>query len=278
MIKDVLVCLEGSPSTEAATRTALQITKAQNAHLVGLVIVDEPQIRAGAATSIGGSSFKHERDESLLAEARKNAASWLGAFDRLCREASVDSETRQIVGKAGSSILREMQAFDVSVMGRDANFHFETEDEDPATRSYILHRSKKPTILVPESGRPVWKRAVIAYDGSTASKRAVASFTDSGLAHGLELHVATVDDDGATAWDMANRAVEDLKGRSFAATLHNVVSVQPIPEALLETATKLDADVMVMGAYAGSRIMERVWGSVTTDLIEKTNLSLFLQH
>ncbi|MEA2698506.1 MAG: hypothetical protein QOI66_2777 [Myxococcales bacterium] len=278
MIKDVLLCLEGSASTEAATRTALQIAKSQNAHLVGLVIVDEPQIRAGAATSIGGASYKQDRDESLLAEARKSAAAWLGVFDSRCREAKIVGETRQIVGRAAANILREMQAFDLSVMGRDANFHFETESTDPATRSYVLHRSQRPTVLVPATGRPVWKRAMIAYDGSSASKRAVTAFADSGLAHGLELHVATVDDDGATAWEMAGRAVEDLKRRSFHAALHNVVSVLPIPEALLEQATKLEADVMVMGAYAGSRIMERVWGSVTTDLIEKTTISLFLQH
>lgn len=278
MINDILVCLEGSPSTESATRTALQIAKAHGANLVGLVIVDEPQIRAGSATSIGGASFKHERDEALLAEARKHAAASLGTFDRLCRAENVVAETRQVVGKAAASILREMQAFDVSVMGRDANFHFETEDQDPATRSYVLHRTKKPTILVPASGRPAWKRAVIAYDGSSAANRAIASFTDCGLARGLELHVASVDDDGATAWDMANRAVDELKRRGLVAALHNVVSVQPIPEALLETAGNLDADLMIMGAYPGSRIRERVWGSVTTDLIEKTNLSLFLQH
>jgi nucleotide-binding universal stress UspA family protein len=278
MMKDVLVCLEESVSTEAATLTALQIAKAQNAHLVGLVVIDEPQIRAGAATGIGGASYKHERDEALMADATKHAAAWLGAFDRLCREAKIVGETRQVVGRAAASILREMQSFDVSVMGRDANFHFETVAADPETRSYVLHRSQKPTILVPATGRPIWKRAVIAYDGSSASKRAVAAFADSGLAHGLELHVATVDDDGATAWEMAGRAVEDLKRRGFHAALHNVVSVLPIPEALLEIAGKLDGDVLVMGAYAGSRILERVWGSVTTDIIEKTTISLFLQH
>jgi nucleotide-binding universal stress UspA family protein len=151
MMKDVLVCLEESVSTEAATLTALQIAKAQNAHLVGLVVIDEPQIRAGAATGIGGASYKHERDEALMADATKHAAAWLGAFDRLCREAKIVGETRQVVGRAAASILREMQSFDVSVMGRDANFHFETVAADPETRSYVLHRSQKPTILVPAS-------------------------------------------------------------------------------------------------------------------------------
>jgi nucleotide-binding universal stress UspA family protein len=278
MIKDVLVCLEGSPSTEAATRVAREIVRSQHAPLVGLAIVDEARIRAGAATGIGGTSFKRERDDALLAEARRHAGEWLGIFDKRCLQAHVVAETRQIVGKAAESIVREMQTCDLTVMGRDANFHVETVDLDPETRSSILHRSQRPTILVPTSGHATWKTAMIAYDGSSASKRAVASFADSGLAHGLDLHVTTVDDDGATAWEMANRAVEELRRRGLAAEAHNIVSVLTIPEAILKQAQKLSADVLVLGAYAGSRLRERVWGSVTTDLIDQTPINLYLQH
>ena len=59
MSKEFLVCLEGSAGTDEAVRVAIELGRAQNAALVGLAIVDEPDIRAGAATSIGGSSFKH---------------------------------------------------------------------------------------------------------------------------------------------------------------------------------------------------------------------------
>ena len=71
MIKEALVCLESSASSEAATRLAITIANESQARLVGLAIVDEPDIRAGAATGIGGASYKHERDESLLADARQ---------------------------------------------------------------------------------------------------------------------------------------------------------------------------------------------------------------
>jgi hypothetical protein len=62
MIKEALVCLESSPSSEAATRLAITIANDLTAQLVGLAIVDEPDIRAGTAIGIGGTSFKHERD------------------------------------------------------------------------------------------------------------------------------------------------------------------------------------------------------------------------
>ena len=49
MIKEALVCLESSASSEAATRLAITIANDSQARLVGLAIVDEPDIRAGAA-------------------------------------------------------------------------------------------------------------------------------------------------------------------------------------------------------------------------------------
>src|SRR5438270_315217 len=98
MIKEILVCLEASPSSEAATRTAIAIARDLGAALVGLAIVDEPDIRAGAATGIGGASFKHERDEVLVADARRQAADWLALFERRCREAKVPAHALEVVG------------------------------------------------------------------------------------------------------------------------------------------------------------------------------------
>jgi len=63
----------------------------------------------------------------------------------------------------------------------------------------------------------------------------------SGLAQTLELHVVTVNDSGAIAWELATLAVDTLKALGLTAELHNVVSMLPIAEALLEFATKLDA-------------------------------------
>src|SRR5215471_413719 len=131
MIAKILVCLEGSASSDAATSVAIETAKRLAATLVGLAIIDEPDIRAGTATSIGGSSFKHERDEALVADARKQAEAWLTKFADRCHAAGVSARTVEVVGRPAAKILDEMQAHDLTVIGRDANFRFETESEDP---------------------------------------------------------------------------------------------------------------------------------------------------
>jgi nucleotide-binding universal stress UspA family protein len=278
MINDILVCLEGSAGTVEATRIAIETAKELAAVLVGLAIVDEPDIRAGTATSIGGSSFKHERDESLVAEARAHAKATLSDFTDRCAAANVTARTVELVGRPAAKILEEMEKHDLAVLGRGANFRFETEDSDEQTRDRILHHATKPLLFVPEQAVESKSDVLIAYDGSSGSKRAVASFAASGLAGNRPVHIATVDDDGARAWDMAERAAQTLRAAGIQPTVHNIVSPLDTTPALLELRQSLGAGLMVMGAYTHLRISELFRGSVTRGLIEGTPVPLYFCH
>lgn len=279
MIKDILVCLEGSSSAESATRLAIDVARTCGATLAGLAIVDEPDIRAGAAMGIGAASFKHERDEALLADAHKHAADWIALFERRCREAGVTAKGLEVVGRPADSILEEMEAHDLTVIGRDANFRFETEREDLQTRDAILHQATRPVLLVPDVEEQTLSSTVlIAYDGSNAAKRALTSFAESGLAASRAIHVATVDDNGARAWEMANRAVQMLGAMGIPAKGHNVVSLLSNVDSLFALGKELNAGLMVMGAFAHRRLRHLFSGSVTHGLLEKSPIPLYLQH
>jgi nucleotide-binding universal stress UspA family protein len=282
MIKDILVCLEGSPSSAAATRTAIEIARERHAALVGMAIVDEPDIRTAGPGSIGGSSFKHQRDKALLADARAQAAEWLVQFEQRCRSEGVVARELEIVGRPAESIIGEMGLHDLTVMGRDANFRFMTATEDSATREKILRHSTHPVLLIPESNSAVpanlGKTVLVAYDGSEPAQHALAGFAQSGLAGSREIHVATVGDDGAKAWDTANGAVEKLRSFGIKAFTQNIVSLLPTSDALVKLGRDLGAGLFVMGAFARSRLVELIHGSGTREIVEHSPMPLCLQH
>lgn len=278
MIKDILVCLEGSTSSEAATRISIGIGRELGSRLAGLAIVDEPDIRAGTAVGIGAAAYKHERDELLLADAHAQATAWVALFERRCREEQVEARSFEIVGRPASSILAEMAGHDLTVVGRDANFRFETESEDPDTRDQILRRGERPVLLAPEGAETLGERVLIAFDGSSAVRRAIDSFAASGLAATRELHVATIDDDGARAWDMAARGVAILREAGFGSTAHNVVSTLSNADAIFELGRELGAGLIVMGAFAHSRLTYLFQQSAMRGLIEKSTVPLYLQN
>ena len=278
MIKDILVCLEGSASSERATDLAIEIARELSARLTGLAIVDEPNIRAGAATGIGGASFKQHRDEVLLEDAHKKVADFLLLFEARCRDANIAARTLELRGRPAPKILEELERHDMTLIGRDANFLFETKDEDAETRDNVLHRAGKPVIVVPEEPVKTGPDVLVSYDGSSAANRAVRALAESGLARGRKVHVASVHDDGEEAWEMASRGVDLLKTFSIAAKPRSVVSALPIADAILEARGKLGAGMLVIGAYTRSRLTELIWGSVTRTLLEKCPVPIFLHH
>jgi nucleotide-binding universal stress UspA family protein len=282
MIKDILVCLEGSPSSCAATRTAIEIARERHAVLVGMAIVDEPDIRTAVPGSIGGSSFKHQRDKALLVDARAQAAEWLVQFEQRCRSEGVVARELEIVGRPAESIIGEMGLHDLTVMGRDANFRFMTATEDSATRDKILRHATHPVLLIPQSNSAVpanlGKTVLVAYDGSEPAEHALAGFAQSGLAESREIHVATVGDDGAKAWDTANGAVERLRSFGIKAFTQNIVSLLPTSDALVKLGRDLGAGLFVMGAFAHSRLVELIHGSGTREIVEHSPMPLCLQH
>jgi nucleotide-binding universal stress UspA family protein len=253
MVKDILVCLEGSPGTVRAIELALELAREHGARLVGL--------------AISGNGDRHDGVDEHRArlEARGRAV-------------GVSTRTLKVHGQPAATILEEMTAHDLTILARSASFLVEGGTESAATRDNVLHHARKPVILVPETPVRADHDVLIAYDGSSAAKRAVISFAESGLAQGRTVHVTSMADDGAEAWEMASRGVELLRERSIAAKPRSLVSELPISEALLDVRRKLGAGLLVSGAYARSRLSEMIWGSVTSSLIEKTPVPLFLHH
>src|SRR5262249_28227869 len=195
-----------------------------------------------------------------------------------CRAAGVKARVLEREGRPDLTILDELQKHDLTILGRHANFRFETRDDDDQTRDTILRRAGKPVIVVPEGSRAGGPAVLIAYDGSMASRRALLSFARSGLGYDVPVHVATVNDDGGTAWEIARAGCMLLREYEIRSEPHNLVSTLSTVDALLERRAKLDAGLMVLGAYTRSRVSRVLWGSVTHEMIAKTEVSLYLHY
>lgn len=276
---DILICLEGSGSSASAVGLALALAGVIRATVVGLAIVDEPDIVAGAATSIGGASYRKDRDAALLDDAHARAREWLEGFVALARRAGVAVRTLELAGRPAETIVAEMQQHDVLLFGRDVNFRFETQEHDRYTRDRILRRAGKPIIVVPENPVDVGRVVMIAYDGSSAALRALRAFANSGLARDRQIHVATVNDDGAEAFEIASRGCELLRSEfDLTAVPENIVSAEPVADALLARRAKLGAGMIVLGGYVPSPLARLVWGSVTHAILRDTVVPVFLHY
>jgi nucleotide-binding universal stress UspA family protein len=84
--------------------------------------------------------------------------------------------------------------------------------------------------------------------------------------------------EGEKAMETAMHAAENLRASGIMATPHAIVSVLPDSDALVEFGTKLGAGLVVMGAFARSRIKEMFSGSLTRALVAGSPTPIYLQH
>jgi nucleotide-binding universal stress UspA family protein len=275
---EILVCLEGSASTHRAVDVAIDLARTLPAGLIGLAIVDAPDIVAGAATSIGGASYRRDRDAALLADAHQHARAWISDFLSRGRDAGVAVRALEIAGRPADMILAEVARHDLTVLGRDVNFRYETQDRDRYTRDRILRRAGRPLIVVPDRIVPRGSAALLAFDGSSAAIRALRSFADTRLARGRDVHVATVADDGANAYEIASRGCALLAELGVRAVPDNVVSSESTAAALLSRGAKIGAGMIGLGGYIPSPLSRLVWGSVTHEVVEHATVPVFLHY
>ena len=138
----------------------------------------------------------------------------------------------------------------------------------------VLFHSGRPALIAPPGwkGTTVGKRVLVAWDASREATRALSEADDL-LENAEAVTVLTVDAKpkmfGHGDQPGANIAAH-LSRRGLPADVRNVDSMgRSASLAILEEATALDADLVVMGGYAHSRLREAVSCFVAAGRIER---------
>jgi nucleotide-binding universal stress UspA family protein len=277
MLKSILIGLDGSEYSSPAVELGIRWAKRFDALLVGLGIIDEPTIRKPEPVPLGASYFKEQRDDALVARARRQIEQFLEEFALRCAEMGVPARVLEDVGLPSEQILLEAQRYDLIVLGQQTFFHFQTQGEPCETLHKVLKNSPRPVVTVPQK-LAEGKSVLIAYDGSLQAAHALYALYASGLAEGRPVHVVSVNPDGKQAARLTDRAVEFLRFHDIQAVAHGLASTAKPGEVILEQARHLQADLLVMGAYGQSVLREFFLGSVTRSVLQESTVPLFLYH
>ncbi|MFI5459001.1 MAG: universal stress protein [Isosphaerales bacterium] len=256
------------------------------AAIVGLGIVDEPGIRAiEPAWPVGGTPgvdpVYYMGYEARLAGVHQQVGQLLEQFAARCALAGVAHAEVKAVGSPDKLIAAEAQSCDLVVLARGSRFHFTARDDDSdEILRKVLKDTPRPIIVVPATPCPDGP-VVIAYDGSLQAARALAAFQATGLG-GLggagEVHIISVDASAAVAAQHAERAREFLGHHKIEAVPLALESSAPPAKVILEQVGRLNAGLLVMGAYGQPVLREFFLGSVTRTVLSETTVPLCLFH
>jgi len=179
------------------------------------------------------------------------------------------------MGIVANEICDQARVADLVVMGhRGVNEQFSSGLLGSTTES-VTRRSPKPVLVSPMRFREV-TRPLLAYDGSQRASAAMHAAAELTTALGLPLtvlHVAREDSGDARVLDEARRY---LHSYDLAVTFETVRGHPH--ERIVEFIGARDHDLLFIGAYGHSRIIEMVLGSTTEYVLRNAPCPVFLNR
>ncbi len=277
MIKTILVALDGSEHADAALQHALTLAERLEARVIGLHVIDIVSIEGSFFHDISGSlGFEPYLDfSSKMREAlRERGRVLLDAFSRQCADLHVSCDTVLAMGIVPNEICDQARTADLVVIGhRGINERFSTGLLG-ATAESVTRKSPKPVFVSPMVFREV-RRPLLAYDGSARASAAMHAGAELCASLRLPLTVLHVARETGSAADrIVDEARRYLEPYGIEFTVETTTGHPN--ERIVEVIAQRGFDLLFIGAYGHSRIIEMVLGSTTEYVLRKCECPVFL--
>jgi nucleotide-binding universal stress UspA family protein len=263
--KDLLVVLDSEPRARRRLLLAADLAERFGAHLVGLYVT----------VGLENRRRYHRSCPNLVREARAQ-------FEDVVNGRPFSAEWRSESGFASDVTAVHARYADLTILGQ-----FDPDNEGapilcPRPEDIALSAGR-PILVIPYIGEwPQIGRDVLL--GWDASREATRAATDAMpfLAGAASVTVITVDPEASSEVHGAVPGADiglHLARHGVNARVERAVSSGiGVGNTLLSRASDLGSSLLVMGAYAHSRVRELVLGGTTRTVLESMTLPVLLAH
>jgi nucleotide-binding universal stress UspA family protein len=276
LISSILVALDSSAYAKAALDHGLELGRAFGARLTGLHVIDVRYLEMPPYLDYSYAleaipppvvpsdlleKFRAKRDRILTDFAAAAAAEGLSAESR-----SEDGVPGQVVAEMGDT-------HDLVVMGKRGEHAKWGRDLLGPAAEAVARRSTRPILLTVEQYRPL-RRAALFFDGSEPAFRALGVTSAIARKLGMELEVATVDDDK----EHGETVLQEARARLQAEDLPCRYTVIPgkLPKAAVTLLTAEPTDLVAMGLRGHSPLRHLILGEAAEQLMRLVALPILL--
>lgn len=178
-----------------------------------------------------------------------------------------------MTGRLADLIAREGRTHGMTLVSCGGADPIDSETIDAA-----LFETGRPVLIAPlQEVKSVSKRAAIFWQDTPEAAKAVWSAVPF-LRNAETVKVFTVADDAVSS-DALDRIGAGLRRARIDATVE-LLAPDRIGAAsrLIDAASDMDSDLIVMGAYSHSRLQEYVFGGVTKMMLESLARPVFMAH
>ena len=279
-MKHIIVQVNDSERGAKRTDIAIALTQREDAHLVGLGIDT-----LGIYPSFFEAELPPRTVETQAERLREHAAAAEAMFLERTKQAGVSAEWRLVhksSGDLGRQLTDHARYADLTIIGQP-NPQGDEQTLRLNLEERLIMNAGGSVLVVPFFGTfdAVGERILIAWDGGREAKRAVNDALDF-LTGASAVVVLQVNPKGDT------HAERDIEVAEMAAhlTRHGikaegqqiVAEDMKVGDMILSRAADAKADMIVMGAYGQSRLLEFVLGGATRYVLKHMTMPVLMSH
>ena len=274
---DILVHVDQSPRAQMRLDIAAELARQHGAHLTALQVIDVamPVMALGDG---GGGAVIAELMEQMRQSALTAGVKLKAAFETALAREGIMGEWRQVEGTTREILALHGRYADLLVLGQD-----DPESDSAGLLEAVVFDSGRPVLAIPFAGtfKTVGKRVLVGWNASREASRALhdalpliakaetATVFLANPTRGLDGHG---EEPGA---DIARHMVRHGLKVEVAKVIADDV---PDSALLLNHASDMGADLLVMGAYGHSRLREFILGGMTRSLLREMTVPVLLSH
>ncbi|NMJ40817.1 universal stress protein [Roseomonas sp. JC162] len=279
-LKDILVHLDETAASPARLRLAVELARRNGAHLVGLFVVDV-MLPVLAASDASSGAVLAEMIDRMRNDALGEAAKVEATFNETIRREGLSGEWRLAEGSGAELVPLHARYADLTVLGQAS------ADEGLPTAGAVLSAtlfdSGRPVLVVPYTGdfTTIGTRVLVGWNASAQATRAVNDAIPV-IAPNAKVVVSSVNPrrgiDGHGEEPGADIARHLARHGLKVEVEHSVAPEVGAGDLLLNRASEISADLIVMGAYGHSRLRETILGGVTRTLMKQMTAPVLMAH
>lgn len=271
----ILTVWEDTDAGRAAFDAAIELTRREAGHLDVLCLGVNR-----APSGFYGADMSFEMSNQLYGQSREEAAANAAAAKAAAEPSGVSFSTRtgSVKPPEMGAIMRRAGWFqDLIVVARP----FGEEDVAEPVLDAALFETLAPVLIAPAGGTaPSGGPVLVAWNGSPEAMRATRAALPL-LKAAKTVEVALIDPERHAAGEAdPGSEIGAMLARHGVAVEVNILAQTgaSVAETMLQRATDIGAEMLVMGGYGHSRFRERLVGGATRDMLKSATLPVLMAH
>jgi nucleotide-binding universal stress UspA family protein len=285
-LPNILVADDNSSEARAAANAALQIAQNQNLAIRGLYVVEEVlalDTYANYHTELpilsiarNGSNREPSSRAELLSWFENQGKIALRWLETACAESRVPVTTKLLAGGVSELVLRDAARARLLAIGRRGHSHKDDTESLGHNFRKIAHHAHLP-MLIGGKQRPSLHRLLLAYHGQAHANEALAWTAKLQRDLSAEVIVLSVREDTESSQHAVS--LEEIKDRLAHSDLaaYRLLTGQGRPaDEMASVAAANDIDLIILGHYRHSALVEWLVGSTVDRLLRETALPVLI--